>query len=363
MGSKRERPSAPLAREVCENLVEEVPAGVCVVQGGRIVYANRWLREVVGSAAGGPVTREAVSLFHPGDREQAARRMQRQPAGEADRPGCTVRLIAADGGCRDVELFSREIDYRGRPAVMGTLVDITQRLDAERTLQEHAARLEESNRFRQLFGDILSHDLMNPVWIAENYLRLVMDGGVPDDKRPFYDGMRNALAKARGILADARTYLKLRDMAAPSVESTDIGELVEAVAQSLRPLGDEKGQTITVTRSGSAVVAATPLIREVAGHLLSNAIKFGPPGSEIEISVSAGPPVRLEVRDRGPGVPEEARERIFLRFGSMDKGPIAGVGLGLAIVRRIVTLHGGHVWVEENPGGGSNFIAEFPTGR
>ena len=204
---------------------------------------------------------------------------------------------------------------------------------------------------------------MNPVWIAENYLRLVMDGGVPDDKRPFYDGMRGSLAKARGILADARTYLKLRDMAALSVEDTDLGELVEAAVESLRPLGDEKGQKITVTRSGSAVVAATPLIKEVAGQLLANAIKFGPPGSAIEVSVSAGPRVRLEVRDSGAGVPQEARERIFQRFGSMDKGPIAGVGLGLAIVRRLATLHGGDVWVEDNPGGGSNFIAEFPAGR
>lgn len=236
------------------------------------------------------------------------------------------------------------------------------RVDAERTLQEHVARLEESNRFRQLFVDILSHDLMNPVWIAENYLRLVMDGSVPDDKRPFYDGMRGSLAKARGILADARTYLSVQDLAAFSGENTDLCQIVEAVVKSLRPHGGEKGQTITATLAGSAVIAANPLIREVVWQLLSNAIKFGPPDSPIAVAVSEGPRVRLEVRDRGPGVPGEHRERIFLRFESMEKGPIIGVGLGLAIVRRVVELHGGRVWVEDNPGGGSIFIAEFPAG-
>jgi len=238
---------------------------------------------------------------------------------------------------------------------------VTSRSDAERALQEHVASVEASNRCHQLFADILSHDLMNPVWIAENYLRLVMDGGVPGDKRAFFDAMRGSLAKARGILADARTYLKLQDLAAPGGENVDLGQIVEAVAKSLRPLGDEKGQTLTVSGAGSAMIFASPLVKEVVSQLISNALKFAPPDSAIEVSLSSGRRVRLEVRDRGPGVPEECRERIFKRFEGMEKGPITGVGLGLAIVRRIVDLHGGRVWVEENPGGGSIFIVEFPA--
>ena len=91
-----------------------------------------------------------------------------------------------------------------------------------------------------------------------------------------------------------------------------------------------------------------------------NAVKFGPPGTPITVVVGAGPPVRLEVRDRGPGVPEEDRERIFQRFARTEKGGIIGVGLGLAIVRQVAHLYGGRVWVEGNPEGGSRFIAEFP---
>lgn len=243
-----------------------------------------------------------------------------------------------------------------RPSAFGTA-----RVDAERTLQEHVARLEESNHFHRLFGDILSHDLMNPVWIAENYLRLVMDGGVPDDKRPFYEGMRGALAKARGILTDARSYMKVQELVAFTIENIDLGRLVEEVVKSLGPLGEEKGQRISATIAEGAVISASPLIKEVVWQLLANAIKFGPPDSAIEVSVSVGPRVRLEVRDRGSGVPEEARERIFQRFASMEKGPITGVGLGLAIVWRIVELHGGRVWVEDNPGGGSVFVVDFPA--
>jgi PAS domain S-box-containing protein len=356
-----ERPSAALPPEVCGNLIEEAAVGVCVVQDGRIVYANRWLREFRGAAAGDDLPPDALAVIHPDDRALATRQMQMLLAGEDASPCCTVRFIQPDGGVREVEFHGKKIDYRGRPAIQGTLVDITARIGADRNLQEHAARLEESNHVRHLFGDILSHDLMNPVWIAENYLRLVMDGGVPDDKRPYYDGMRGALAKARAMLADARTYLRIQDLVAFAGESIELGQLAEAVAQSLRPLAEEKGQTIAVTVAGSAVISASPLIREVVWQLLSNAIKYGPRDSAIEVAVSAGPRVRLEVRDRGLGVPAEGRERIFRRFESMDKGPITGNGLGLAIVRRVVDLHGGKVWVEHNPGGGSVFVAEFPA--
>ena len=230
-------------------------------------------------------------------------------------------------------------------------------------MSSEVERLEESNRFHQLFVDILSHDLMNPVWTAENYLRLVMDGGVPDDKGPFYNGMRSSLAKARGILTDARTYLRVQDLVAFTGEHVDLGQLVEEVVKSLGPLVEEKGQKISATIAGGVVISASPLIKEVVWQLLSNAIKFGPPDSGIAVSVIDGPRARLEVRDCGPGVPEKDRERIFQRFGSIEKGPITGVGLGLAIVWRVVEMHGGTVWVEENPDGGSLFIVELPAGR
>lgn len=363
MSSEDWRPAASLPPEVCERLVEEAPVGVCVVQDGRIVHANRWLREFSGYAGRADFPLELRTVVHPEDQALLTRQVQLRLAGQDASPGCTVRFVARDGGVREVEFYDSRIDYRGRPAIQATLIDITARIAAERNLQEHTARLQESNRLRQLFCDILSHDLMNPVWIAENYLRLIMDAGVPDDKRPYYGGMRGSLAKARGILADARTYLTLQEGAAGDGGKVDLGGIAEAVADSLRPAGEEKGQTIAVTRAGSAEIAASPLIREVVGQLLSNAIKFGPPGSAIAVSVSAGPRVRLEVRDRGPGVPLEGRERVFQRFESMEKGPIAGVGLGLAIARRVAELHGGRVWVEENPGGGSAFIAEFPAAQ
>jgi signal transduction histidine kinase len=236
------------------------------------------------------------------------------------------------------------------------------RPDVERNLQEHVARLEESRRFYRLFCDVVSHDLMSPVWIAENYLKLVMDGGIPDEKRVFYEGLRGALAKARGILADTRTFLRVQDLVALNGESVDLGLLAADVAQGLRPLAAQKGvQLALACAAGASITADQLMIREVAGQLVTNAVKHSPAGAQVVIAVSDGPRVRLEIRDDGPGVPEADREGIFGRFDRMEKGPISGSGLGLAIVRRVVELHRGRVWVEDNPGGGAAFVVEFPA--
>lgn len=361
MSQKKRTLSVAPPRNMCESLVEEAPIGVCLIQDGKVLFANRWLSEFSGYPLASEDSFDVLSLIHPDDRPLVAEELRRRLAGDGARSSFTVRFVKRGGAISEVELHATRVDHLGRPAIQGLLVDVTARLAAERNLQEYAVRLEESNRYRQLFGDIISHDLLNPVWVAENYLRLVMDGEIPEIKRPFLEGMRGALAKARGILVDARTYLRLQEGITPAVESIEIAQFVEEVAKSLCPLWEEKGQTVTLTFAPEARILGNPLFKEIVANLLSNAIKYAPQGSRIEVVVRDGPRIRLEVRDRGPGVPPEDRERIFQRFERLEKGVIKGVGLGLAIARRVAELHAGRVWVEENPGGGSVFVAEFPA--
>ena len=111
-------------------------------------------------------------------------------------------------------------------------------------------------------------------------------------------------------------------------------------------------------------------IREVVDNLLSNAVKFSPPGSSIRVAIEslpggaeAGPCVRLSVRDQGPGVPAEERDRLFQEFGRLTARPTGGessTGLGLAICRRVVDLHGGTIGAVNHPEGGCVFSFTLP---
>ena len=105
------------------------------------------------------------------------------------------------------------------------------------------------------------------------------------------------------------------------------------------------------------------MIEQILLNLLENALRFAPPGSEIVVGARpvADDRVEVSVSDHGPGVPPDARTRIFEEFQSVDTRPDrSGTGLGLAIVRALVTAQHGTVRYEDTPGGGATFVCSFP---
>jgi signal transduction histidine kinase len=105
-------------------------------------------------------------------------------------------------------------------------------------------------------------------------------------------------------------------------------------------------------------------IRQVIFNLISNAVKFTPAGGAIEVDSSrVNGEVRVAVSDMGPGIAPQDRERIFDEFQQAEAGldQREGTGLGLAVSRRLVELHGGRIWVESEPGNGSTFVFTLPV--
>jgi len=102
--------------------------------------------------------------------------------------------------------------------------------------------------------------------------------------------------------------------------------------------------------------------KQVLYNLVSNAIKFSPPGSSARLQARSDEGfLVLSVSDSGPGVPEDDREAVFEEFRQLTDGERAGgSGLGLSITRKLVELHGGRIWVEETPGGGATFVVRLP---
>ena len=115
------------------------------------------------------------------------------------------------------------------------------------------------------------------------------------------------------------------------------------------------GQTIDVNAERTLVVGNYDLLARAAGNLVENALKWNAPEAVVEVTVEAGV---FKVRDHGPGISESDRPRVFDRFYRSEaaRGK-PGSGLGLAIVKQIIEAHGGQVWVEPAPGGGT--IAAF----
>jgi signal transduction histidine kinase len=96
------------------------------------------------------------------------------------------------------------------------------------------------------------------------------------------------------------------------------------------------------------------LIEVAIRNLVDNALRHAPPRSAVSVTVQQGP--RVLVEDRGPGIPDAHKEKIFDRFWRADRNRPGSTGIGLALVRRIAQLHGGSVRVEDRPGGGARFV-------
>jgi signal transduction histidine kinase len=141
--------------------------------------------------------------------------------------------------------------------------------------------------------------------------------------------------------------------------------IMEAV-QTMQPLLTKYDQSLTIEIPLDLphVQADPRRTAQVLVNLISNANRYGPPGEEIILQVSAGSQfVKLSVKDRGPGIPPEKRDNLFRRFEfphDENSNSQAGAGLGLSVVKEIVQAHGGMVGVEDHPGGGSVFWFTIP---
>lgn len=339
-------------------MLENAPIGIYIAQDGLLIYGNQWLREFCGIPMSG-LPRDPLSVVAPEDRGLVHEQMVKRMRGEETLPSYTVRLLRPDGSVSHAELIAKVMTYRGRPAIQGSVVDISGKVAAERRLQEYASELEESNKVRQLFNDILSHDLLDPLWAASGQLELLL-GRASQERRAPLRSAQAALAEAKEILGDANAFLRLRDEDQLAHRLLDVAGLVRELAAALGPEAARRGVAVEVLAPPQVPAEASPVLRQAFANLLSNAIKYSPAGGTVTVEALAGPPVRVAFRNRGERVPEESRERIFQRFVQGGKRGIKGVGLGLAIVRRIAELHGARSWVEDDPAGGSVFFFELP---
>jgi signal transduction histidine kinase len=233
-----------------------------------------------------------------------------------------------------------------------------ERANAE--LAATTARLERSNEELQRFATVASHDLREPLRVVSGFADLLArrhgDQLGPDGTR-FVEAITGGVARMDEMIADLLAYARAGRADQP-LEPVDANEVVADGLAGLQRAIDDAGAEIEVEPlpmvNGNAAA-----LRQLFQNLVANAIKFvdeRPPHVRIwAAEVPQG--WRFSIRDNGIGIDPEQAERIFgmfTRLHGSDRYP--GTGVGLAVCQRIVDVHGGHIWVEPAPGGGSQFM-------
>lgn len=249
---------------------------------------------------------------------------------------------------------------RGLAQLADRVVDVLELELASRRLRDANARLSTSNERLAYFAGQVSHDLKNPLTAVSLSLEALELDLVESDQTDTVARARRGVERMNGLIDNLLEFATQGQ--APGEEPVDLGDELALALDDLsgRVSRDAVRVGVLPVVRGDAVQ-----LRSVLMNLLDNAAKFTDDGEAPEIEVDSHPVGdgnRIEVRDRGRGVPAEARERVFGPLARLDKS-VEGAGIGLATCRRIVEAHGGAIGVAERDGGGSVFWFELPVAQ
>ena len=240
-----------------------------------------------------------------------------------------------------------------------------ERANAE--LAETTARLERSNEELQRFATVASHDLREPLRVVSGFADLLArrhGDQLGDDGQRFVEAITGGVARMDEMIADLLAYARAGRIDQP-LEPVDANEVVADTLNGLQRAIEEAGAQVEVDELPT-VNGNPAALRQLFQNLIANAIKFtGDASPRVRIWVAEVPEGwRFTVRDNGIGIDPEQAERIFgmfTRLHGSDRYP--GTGVGLAVCQRIVDVHGGRIWVEPAPGGGSQFMFTIARGN
>ena len=214
--------------------------------------------------------------------------------------------------------------------------------------------LKHSNRLKDLFIDIMRHDLFNPAGAVKNLADLIlMDEEDPDKQEELELILYNA-NNIIDMIENASKLAMLESGEKLKFKNDNLGDILKGAVNDLTLQAEKKNTKIIVEVNGEFIARVSPLIYDVFLNLIDNAIKYGPEDSNINVSINQqNHSYSISVADRGEGIPDEFKESIFTRFKRVHKGGVKGTGLGLAIVKKVMDAHKGKVLVEDNPEGGT----------
>ena len=375
---KRTEEARRESEEKYKILVESSLTGIFIHQDGKYVFVNDRFAQIHGYTPEELLGKEYLTLIHPDERDTFVQVASKRLEGTAVSSRYEVKRLRKNGKTIWCEMMATRIEYGGRPAIMGNIIDITDRKQAEKVLQDHSKRLEamveeRTEKLRgaqaqlvrreklaalgQIAGGV-AHELRNPLGAIKN-TTYFLNMAIEEPRQEIMEALEiinKEVATSERIITSLldfahrkpskRKRVKINDRIQETLSGITVPEDVEVVVQL-----DEAAPTI---------MADPDQLYQVFGNLIRNAIQAMPEGGRLTISSEASKPewVTASFTDTGVGIDEEILGKVFEPlFTTKAKG----IGLGLPLTRIIVEGHGGKIEVQSEIGKGATFTVFFPT--
>ncbi len=355
------------------SVAEESLAGFYIIQDGLFRYVNRRFCEITGYSYDEIVDRMGpLDLVYEEDRDVVEENLRKRFGGEMGSIQYRFRMTRKAGSIARVEVLGSAFDYRGKPAAIGTILDITK----ETILEEQLQQAQKMEAVGQLAGG-MAHDFNNILTTILGYCGLLQTELEEDDPHQLYvEEISMASEKGAQLTSGLLAFGRKQVM---EMKPQKLGDLVRGVQRLLeRLLPEDMRLEIRLPREDCTVIADATQIYQLLMNLTTNSRDAMPAGGTLLISADvlsigedfiarrgfgeAGHYAVLSVADTGCGIDPRVQEKMFEPFFT-TKEPGKGTGLGLSIVYGIVKQHGGFIDVCSAPGAGATFTVYIPVAK
>jgi PAS domain S-box-containing protein len=346
------------SKELFRILFYRSPIGTYIIQDGHFRLVNRQLAYILGYEEDELIGMPSLSFVLPEDRDAV-----RENAVSMLKGGCSLgyefRVVNKQAKIKWVMETVVPIYYRRKRATLGSLIDVTERKQIEERLKQITDEMQRSNTELEQFAYVISHDLQEPLRMVSSYTQLLAkrySNKLDADADEFIAYAVDGAQRMQTLLHDLLEYSRVGTRGKP-FSLVNCEHIVEQAMANLKIAIEECGASVSYDVLPTIIGDEGQLV-QLLQNLIGNAIKFRrEEAPEVHISAQRrNNMVTFSVKDNGIGIdPQHSQSifEIFRRLHTRDEYP--GTGMGLAICKKIVERHGGHISVQSQAGQGSTF--------
>ena len=350
-------------RELAEGSIQ----GIVVQRDDERLFANQAWADMHGYAGQeiSELPRDPAALIAPEELEQVQDIRYALQYGIGETRRYEYRALRRDGSTLWLECVERVVQWRNRPALQSTVIDISERKKAEDNLRDALVQLEHASSARTRFFAAASHDLRQPLHAMSLYLPLLEKRVGDPENKGFVQAIGRSCDAMRDLLDSLLDISKLdAGVVEPEIVPVSASDLIGHLAKEFEPQAAAGKLEFRVVIPADRFVDSDPmLLQRILRNLLSNAVRYTSHGRILLGARQRGTRMRFEVWDTGDGIPEDKLDLIFEEFYQADnpeRDRNRGLGLGLAIIKRLAGLLRHRISVRSTLDKGSVFFVEAP---